>query len=335
MKEGAASLLEVQDLKVHFPVYGGVLRHKVGTVKAVDGVTFELRRGEVLGLVGESGSGKTTVGRAIANLHRTTTPDVELSGRIRFHSRRGPVDVNGLGRRQMKPFRAEIQMIFQDPYSSLNPRMTVQGIIEGPLRIHTTLTAAERRRHVEELLDRVGLQPAYAGRYPHEFSGGQRQRIGIARALALEPEFIVADEPVSALDVSIQAQVLNLLMDIKDELGLTLVFVSHDLKVIEHFCDRVLVMYLGFVVEELPCEDLHERALHPYTRALLGANPINDPSERRPLTVLEGDVPSPYELPPGCPFAGRCPIVEERCLKEMPPLETRSEGRRVACWAVE
>ena len=332
MKEGAASLLEVQDLKVHFPVYGGVLRHKVGTVKAVDGVTFELRRGEVLGLVGESGSGKTTVGRAIANLHRTTTPDVELSGRIRFHSRRGPVDVNGLGRRQMKPFRAEIQMIFQDPYSSLNPRMTVQGIIEGPLRIHTTLTAAERRRHVEELLDRVGLQPAYAGRYPHEFSGGQRQRIGIARALATRPALIIADEPVSALDVSVQAQVINLMEELREEFGLTYLFVAHDLSVVYHIADRIAVMYLGNVVELGSADQVYRNPRHPYARALLSAVPMPDPHGSREGRIrLEGDIPTPLAKPSGCGFRTRCPIAQPSCAEDVPALVDLGQGHQVAC----
>ena len=318
-------LLEVRELVKHFPVRGGVLNRVVSRVHAVNGVSFQVERGETVGVVGESGCGKSTLGKCVIRLLEPTSGEVVYDGR----------EITRLSHRELMPLRRRMQIIFQDPYSSLNPRLTVNKLLKEVLRFHRVVPAAEMDDTIDSLVAKVGLRGDAREKFPHEFSGGQRQRIGIARALALEPEFIVADEPVSALDVSIQAQVLNLLMDIKDELGLTLVFVSHDLKVIEHFCDRVLVMYLGFVVEELPCEDLHERALHPYTRALLGANPINDPSERRPLTVLEGDVPSPYELPPGCPFAGRCPIVEERCLKEMPPLETRSEGRRVACWAVE
>jgi len=228
-----------------------------------------------------------------------------------------------------------MQMIFQDPYSSLDPRMTVRDAVREVARFHEVPTPDGMNTFVEELIQKVGLRRDAADKFPHEFSGGQRQRIGIARALACNPEFLIAYEPVSALDVSIQAQVLNLLMDLKDEFGLTLVFVSHDLKVIEHFCDRVIVMYLGSVVEELDCARLHQDSSHPYTLALLGANPVNDPDDRKPLTVLEGDVPSPFELPTGCAFAGRCPIVQARCRIEIPALQPKGEGRAVACWMVE
>jgi len=316
------ALLEVANVVKHFPVRGGVLNRIVGRVHAVNGVSFRVERGEILGVVGESGCGKSTLGKLVVRLHDPT------SGRILFDGQ----DVTALGHAAMMPYRGRMQIIFQDPYSSLNPRMTVKSMLREVLHFHGVRDAAERNRRVTELIARVGLRPEAADKFPHEFSGGQRQRVGIARALALRPELLVADEPVSALDVSIQAQVLNLMMDLKEEFGLTLLFVSHDLKVIEHFCDRVLVMYLGYVVEEISCDDLHGRALHPYTRALLGANPINDPAERRPLTVLEGDVPSPYDLPRGCPFAGRCPLVQARCRAEMPALEPRGDGQRVACF---
>jgi len=319
-----STLLEVQGLEKHFPVHGGVLNRVIGRVHAVNGVSFRIEHGETLGVVGESGCGKSTLGKCVIRLHDPTAGKVFYEG----------VEITELPHAAMMPFRRKMQIIFQDPYSSLNPRMTVRAMLKEVLLFHKIVSNGELEERIQLLIQKVGLRPEAADKFPHEFSGGQRQRIGIARVLALEPEFIVADEPVSALDVSIQAQVLNLLMDLKDEFGLTILFVSHDLKVIEHFCDRVLVMYLGYVMEEIACEDLSERAKHPYTRALLGANPINDPDERRPLTVLEGDVPSPYDLPPGCPFAGRCPLVQDRCRREMPPVEDRGDGWRVACWEV-
>jgi len=320
------SLLEVQDLVKHFPVRGGVMNRVIGKVHAVNGVSFRIAKGEILGVVGESGCGKSTLGKCVLRLHDPTSGQVHYEG----------TEITALGHNAMMPFRRRMQVIFQDPYSSLNPRLTVKALLKEVLQFHGIVDspgALEDR--IAELISKVGLRPEAAIKFPHEFSGGQRQRIGIARALALEPEFLVADEPVSALDVSIQAQVLNLMMDLKEELGLTLLFVSHDLKVIEHFCDRVLVMYLGFAMEEIACEDLLDRACHPYTQALLGANPINDPDERRSLTVLAGDVPSPYNPPPGCPFAGRCPLVMDRCRTDMPPLEEKADGHRVACFAIE
>ena len=319
------ALLEVRELVKHFPVRGGILNRTVARVHALNGVSFDVARGEVLGVVGESGCGKSTLGKCLIRLLRPTSGSVVYDG----------TEIGGLGHGALMPFRRKVQMIFQDPYSSLNPRMTVHAALKEIVRFHRVVRSGEIERYVGELIAKVGLRPEDGEKYPHEFSGGQRQRIGIARALALQPEFLVADEPVSALDVSIQAQVLNLLMDLKDEFGLTLVFVSHDLKVIEHFCDRVLVMYLGSVVEQLACEALHEGARHPYTQALLGANPIDDPGQRRPLTVLAGDVPSPFELPPGCAFAGRCPLVHERCRTEAPPLVERPPGGSVACWEVK
>ncbi|MFN7021292.1 MAG: ABC transporter ATP-binding protein [Phycisphaerales bacterium] len=323
-------LLEVTDLVKHFPVRGGVLNKVVGHVKAVNGVSLSIARGEVLGVVGESGCGKSTLGKCVIRLIEPSAGTVKYDG----------VEITGLGHAEMMPFRRKMQIIFQDPYSSLNPRLTVRKLLREAISFHGIVPPARVEGYIDELIDRVGLRKDAKDKYPHEFSGGQRQRIGIARALALKPQFIVADEPVSALDVSIQAQVLNLLMQLKDEFGLTLMFISHDLKVIEHFCDRVVVMYLGHVVETLPCLDLHEQARHPYTRALLGANPIDDPAQRPSsdtgvgLTVLQGDVPSPFNPPAGCPFQGRCPTVMDRCRVEMPPL-TGHGDRRVACWAVD
>ncbi|HIE62356.1 MAG TPA: ATP-binding cassette domain-containing protein [Microbacterium sp.] len=318
------TLLEVTDLKMHFPVRGGILNRVVGHVHVVNGVSFKVEKGQTLGVVGESGCGKSTLGKSVIRLLNPTDGTISYEGK----------DIAKLGHSDLMPYRRKIQMIFQDPYSSLNPRLTVKDTLREVIKFHKIVPAHEMDAYIADLIKKVGLRHDSGEKYPHEFSGGQRQRIGIARALALQPEFLVADEPVSALDVSIQAQVLNLMMDLKDDLGLTLIFISHDLKVIEHFCDRVLVMYLGFVVEELDCTDLHTEAKHPYTKALLGANPINDPDERKPLTVLQGDVPSPFTLPKGCPFAGRCPVVEDRCHKEAPPLETRENGQRIACWAV-
>jgi oligopeptide/dipeptide ABC transporter ATP-binding protein len=319
------ALLEVEDLVKHFPVRGGILNRVVAKVHAVNGVTFSIEKGEVLGVVGESGCGKSTLGKAIIRLHDAT------SGSIRYEG----TDITTLSHKKMLPFRRRMQIVFQDPYSSLNPRLTVRALLREAILHHRIVKPAELEPYIEQLLLKVGLRAAQKNRFPHEFSGGQRQRIGIARALALQPDFIVADEPVSALDVSIQAQVLNLMMDLKEEFGLTLMFISHDLKVIEHFCDRVLVMYLGHIVEEMSCLDIHTSAKHPYTKALLGANPINDPDERRELVVLQGDVPSPFDPPPGCPFVSRCPLVEDRCHVEMPPLVAAGEAHRVACWAVK
>ncbi len=325
MSSTAPALLEVQDLVMHFPVRGGVFNRVISRVHALNGVSLSVRKGETLGVVGESGCGKSTLGKCLIRLLSPT------SGSIRY----GDEELVGLSHGDLMAHRKRMQMIFQDPYSSLNPRMTVREALREVAAFHSVETPNGMGAYIENLISKVGLRPEAADKFPHEFSGGQRQRIGIARALACNPEFIVADEPVSALDVSIQAQVLNLLMDLKDEFGLTLVFVSHDLKVIEHFCDRVLVMYLGSVVEELDCENLHADAQHPYTKALLGANPINDPDDRRPLTVLQGDVPSPFELPTGCAFAGRCPVAEDRCHQDRPRLERKTCGHQVSCWAVD
>jgi oligopeptide/dipeptide ABC transporter ATP-binding protein len=327
-------LLDVKNLHVGFPIYGGVLRRKIAEVRAVDGVSFQLRKGEVLGLVGESGSGKTTVGRAIINLLKPTVSGVELSGEILFPKLEGSgtVNLNGLGRRTMLPYRAHVQMVFQDPFSSLNPRMTVHQIIEGPMKVHTKLSSEERGVKIRDLLGRVGLQPAYAARFPHEFSGGQRQRIGIARALATNPELIIADEPVSALDVSIQAQVINLMLDLKEEFGLTYLFVAHDLSVVYHIADRIAVMYLGNIVEIGTADQVYKHPKHPYTRALISAVPKPDPrSDRTNRIKLEGEIPSPMAKPSGCPFRTRCSLARDTCATHVPVVEDAGDEHLVAC----
>ena len=274
-------ILDVQDLRVRFPIFGGIIPHKKGEVRAVDGVSLTLHRGETIGLVGESGCGKTTVGRAIVNILRAMSYRVDIEGRILYHHRDGVVDLASLGRRQMRRYRADLQMVFQDPYSSLNPRMTVGAIVEEPLKIHTKQSKAERRDRVRWLLEKVRLSSAHAARYPHEFSGGQRQRIGIARALATNPKIVIADEPVSALDVSIQAQVINLMQDLQEEFGLSYIFVSHDLSVVRHISDQICVMSWGKIVESGPAEEVYNRPRHEYTQTLLAAVPRPDPDRRR------------------------------------------------------
>lgn len=318
-------LVRVENAVKHFPKRGGLFNQVIAKVHALNDVSFTIKKGQTLGVVGESGCGKSTLGKVVIRLHEPT------SGKIFFDG----VDISNMSHRQLRPIRQRMQMIFQDPNSSLNPRMTVETILKEVILLHEIVAESEIDATIDQLLNKVGLRIDDKTKYPHEFSGGQKQRIGIARALAVNPEFIIADEPVSALDVSIQAQVLNLMMDLKEELGLTLLFVSHDLKVIDHFCDSMLVMYLGNIVEEMPCEDIHAHALHPYTRALLSCNPITDPDQRGELTVLEGEVPSPYHPPVGCPFVTRCPLRTEKCETENPPLLDRGNGHRVACWEVE
>ena len=311
-----APLLEVRSLKKHFPVRSGVFSRISGWVKAVDDVSFVVHSGETLALVGESGCGKTTVGRSILRLIEPTSGEVCFAGEdiLKIHSA------------QLRQKRRHMQMIFQDPYSSLNPRMTVGTIISEPLRVHGVATGTDVDRQVHKLLDRVGLASSYASRYPHEFSGGQRQRLGIARALALNPQFIVCDEPVSALDVSIQAQILNLLEDLQKEFGLSYLFVSHDLNVVEHIADRVAVMYLGKIVEVAPVDELFHNPQHPYTVALMSANPVPDPTVRTKRQVLTGDVPSALNPPTGCPFHTRCPHVMATCKTVMPQATQTGEG---------
>jgi oligopeptide/dipeptide ABC transporter ATP-binding protein len=317
-------LLEVRNLVKHFRVAGGLFGGRSGLVRAVDGVSFELRRGETLGLVGESGCGKTTTGRCILQLERPTSGEVIFEGR----------DLTKLGDDELRAVRRKVQVIFQDPYSSLNPRLTVGQIIAEPLAVHGIVTERKSRaQRVREILTHVGLLPQHAHRYPHQLSGGQRQRVGIARALAVEPALIICDEPVSALDVSIQAQIINLLEDLQAEFGLTYLFVAHDLSVVRHISDRVAVMYLGKIIEITDRKSLYDAPLHPYTKALLSAVPIPDPvlEARRERVVLGGEVPSPLNPPPGCVFHPRCPIAIERCRQEVPELREIRAGHRAAC----
>ena len=324
-------ILEVKDLRVRFPVFGGVFLRKIAEVKAVDGMSFDLLKGETLGLVGESGCGKSTVGRAIVNILRAMNYGVEISGQVLYHDSGQTVDLNQLSRSQMRPYRSAIQMIFQDPYSSLNPRMTVSQIVEEPLKIHGNYSKSERRDRVVWLLEKVGLTSQHAAQYPHEFSGGQRQRIGIARALSTNPKIVIADEPVSALDVSIQAQVVNLMQDLQEEFKLSYIFIAHDLSVVRHISDRIAVMYLGNLVELGPGESVYKNPMHPYSRALLSAVPRPDPTATHEERIrLVGDVPNPIRKPSGCSFHTRCPIVRPSCSEEEPTLEMR-EDRVVAC----
>jgi len=322
-------LLEVRDLRKYFPIQRGLLRRTVGHVKAVDGVSFDLHAGETLGLVGESGCGKTTTGRLILRAVQPTEGDVRLRHDDSF------VNLTKLSRHQLKPYRRDMQVIFQDPFSSLSPRMTVYEIVSEPLEIHHIGDADERRARVRELLERVGLRVEHMGRYPHAFSGGQRQRIGIARALALQPRLIVADEPVSALDVSIQAQVINLLKDLQTSFGLSFLFIAHDLSVVEHISDRVAVMYLGRIVELAPAEELYRDPRHPYTEALLSAIPKTHPKEKRERIVLSGDVPNPANPPTGCHFHPRCRYAQDICRTDAPPLRDVAPGHVAACHFAE
>jgi len=321
-------LVRVEHLVKHFPITRGIIIQKtIGAVRAVDDISFEVKRGETFGLVGESGCGKSTTGRTILQLYPPTSGHVYFDGR----------DLVGLPSNEMRRMRRKMQMIFQDPYASLNPRMTVGEIVGEPLVVHNTAKGDAIRQRVDELLELVGLNPAFANRYPHEFSGGQRQRIGVARALALNPSFIVCDEPISALDVSIQAQVINLLEDLQKRFGLTSLFIAHDLSMVRHICDRVGVMYLGILVEQAERDELYTKPLHPYTQALLSAVPVADPAveEKRKRIILEGDVPSPANPPSGCRFRTRCWMAEQICAEKVPEWRELLPDHWVACHLVE
>ena len=323
MENKNETLLNVDNLVMHFPVRRGVFRRTVGYVHAVDGVSFEIKRGETLGLVGESGCGKSTTGRAILQLYKPTAGHVYFDGK----------DLVRLPGHDLRQLRRKMQMIFQDPYASLNPRMNVEEIIGEPLQIYGEARGRQRRERVKELLNLVGLNSGFVDRFPHEFSGGQRQRIGVARALALHPDLIICDEPISALDVSVQAQVVNLLVDLQEKFGLTYLFIAHDLSMVRHISNRVAVMYLGCIVELATRDELYEKPFHPYTRALLSAVPIPDPviEERRQRIILSGDVPTPVNPPSGCRFRTRCALAQEVCAQEKPEFREISPAHFVAC----
>jgi oligopeptide/dipeptide ABC transporter ATP-binding protein len=316
--------LKVDNLKTYFPIKKGLLRRTVGFIKAVDGVSFGIKKGQTLGLVGESGCGKTTVARSILRLIPATAGDVVFD----------KIEVLSADKSELSELRRQISLIFQDPYSSLNPRMTVGNIVGEPLKVHKKVSGSELSEKVAALLLKVGLSPEHINRYPHEFSGGQRQRIGVARALSLEPKLVICDEPVSALDVSIRSQILNLLKDLQEEFGLTYLFIAHDLAVVEFFCDVVAVMYMGRIVEQAGAEELYRNPLHPYTRVLMSAIPQVEPSHRGKRGAFVGEVPSALNPPSGCAFASRCSLAEDGCLKQKPALEEKSgyEGHFVACW---
>jgi oligopeptide transport system ATP-binding protein len=320
-------LVRVDDLFVHFPIYRGLIRKQVGAVRAVDGISFDIKRGETLGLVGESGSGKSTTGRAVLQLRRPTSGNVHFEG----------ADLVALKGERLRAMRRKMQMIFQDPYASLNPRMTVGEIVGEPLMVHNVAKSKEIEERVKQLLELVKLEPAFISRYPHEFSGGQRQRIGVARALALQPSFIVCDEPISALDVSIQAQVVNLLEELQGQFNLTYLFIAHDLSMVRHISDRVAVMYLGTIMELASRDEIYLRPLHPYSQALLSAVPIPDPiaDAQRKRVILQGDIPSPVNPPSGCRFRTRCPIAQDVCAESRPEFREIKPGHFVACFFAE
>lgn len=315
-------LIQANNVKKYFPIKGGILKRTIGHLKAVDGVSLQIHKGETLGIVGESGSGKTTFGRVLLRLLKPTDGQIVFNG----------VDITNLSNSRLQPLRKDMQIIFQDPFASLNPRMSIEELIEEPLIIQKLLPKNERKQQVVEMLEKVGLRSSDRMKYPHEFSGGQRQRISIARALILNPMFVICDEPVSALDVSIQSQVLNLMKDLQDDLGLTFLFISHDLSVIKHISDRVAVMYLGRIVEITTKRKIYETPLHPYTQALISAIPVIDEDERtREKIILKGDLPNPADPPSGCPFRTRCPLVHDRCENERPELTEIEPNHFVSC----
>lgn len=315
------AILEVKDIKKHYPIEAGIIKSKTSYLKAVDGISFAIKKGETMGLIGESGCGKSTVAKLLTRLEEPTSGSIKFKGS----------DILGFNRAKMKQFRKNVQMVFQDPYSSLDPKKTVGSIIREPLVIHGVGTKAEQEKRMRELLNLVGLDYYHANRYPHEFSGGQRQRINIARAIALNPEIVICDEPVSALDVSIQAQVINLLKKLQKELGLTYMFISHDLSVVKYLSDRLAIMYLGEIMEMGDSKTIYKNPMHPYTKALFSAIPTESPLEQKEKIILEGDVPSPLAPPSGCKFHTRCPYKQQVCINEKPGLKTAKDGREIAC----
>jgi len=330
------NILEVKNLSVSFPVRRGIFSRVSGSVKAVSDVSFDLKKGKTLGLVGESGCGKSTVARAIINILKFGNPDTSIEGEVWLRTKNEEINVLSISQREMRKHRGYIQVIFQDPYSSLNPRMTIGKIIEEPLLYHSKMNKQERGERVKWLLEKVGLQQSHSNRYPHEFSGGQRQRVGIARALATNPSLIIADEPVSALDVSIQAQVINLLQDLQEEFNLSILFIAHDLSVVEHISSEIMVMYLGKIVEIGESAVVYHDPVHPYSKALLSAVPLPVVSEnKKQRIILKGDVPSPVNIPSGCSFRTRCQIVRAECSEKIPALETKKNGSSAACPYVE
>ncbi|MFA5404653.1 MAG: oligopeptide/dipeptide ABC transporter ATP-binding protein [Ignavibacteria bacterium] len=326
------NILEIKNLSVKFPVTSGFFKRKVSDLIAVDSINLEIKKGETLGLVGESGCGKSTIGKAIIKILKFNSHDVNISGEILIKTEDGEIDILKLTNKELRKYRGSIQIVFQDPYSSLNPRMSVGQIIEEPLKYHSKISKKERNERIAYLLEKVGMQAEQAKRYPHEFSGGQRQRVGIARALATNPKLIIADEPVSALDVSIQAQVINLLQELQSEFDLSILFIAHDLSVVEHISSRIAVMYLGNIVESGISSEVYHNPLHPYSKALLSAVPLpNVNSLKKERIILKGDIPTPLNKPSGCGFRTRCPIAKPECAEKVPPLELKKEEHFAAC----